>query len=637
MKLNALTIKHRLVLALIFAVICSTALVGFISQNKAHQVVEDRLLAKELPATLMQIRNSIDKEVSGLLAAAEQLATDQFILRASAAGMAAPDESLLLKHLEGLRQQYGVNDVSFADRQSHYYWTQNGLLRQLNREQDGWFFDFITSGRETMLSLYAENGQVKLYVNYQQLNGRGLSALAKTMDEMQAFIQQFTIEQSGFVYLTDVNGLIQLHGDQSLAGKQRLADNFTAQQAATLLGKNDFNLVEIERNGEPVLIASSYIPAIDWFVVAEVPKNEAFAELNTALTDMLLWSVVIALIFMVLAVFLATNITKPINNLARVFRDLGEGDGDLSYRINIEREDEMGQLASGFNQFINKIHHSVRAVAQTGIELGETATTVANQAQQTLNDTESQRDRTHQLGVAINEMAATISEIANNATQAADTARDADGETNSGQAIVGQASTHIQQLANDVQSVTGVISSLANNTLAIGSILEVIRGVSEQTNLLALNAAIEAARAGEQGRGFAVVADEVRNLASRTAASTDEIQTMINQLQSEAQNAVDAMSKSSELTDEGVTAAQQASHALANIAERISQITDINTQVATATEEQSTVVVDINNSIEDINGITQQTADTANSMSHSSQQLQRLSHELAQMVGEFRL
>lgn len=210
-------------------------------------------------------------------------------------------------------------------------------------------------------------------------------------------------------------------------------------------------------------------------------------------------------------------------------------------------------------------------------------------------------------------------------------------QTHDGQTVVGEARNTINQLSSDISQVSDVIDSLASNTQSIGSILDVIRGISEQTNLLALNAAIEAARAGEQGRGVAVVADEVRNLASRTADSTDEIQAMINRLQQEASNAVVAMEQSRQLSENGGSASDQASVALVSISERISLIADMNTQVATATEEQSTVVQDINCNIEEINETTQLTAETAAQLADSSQALRQLSQRLDDMVGTFKL
>jgi methyl-accepting chemotaxis protein len=238
---------------------------------------------------------------------------------------------------------------------------------------------------------------------------------------------------------------------------------------------------------------------------------------------------------------------------------------------------------------------------------------------------------------AINEMGATVNEIASNAAQAAVAARDADTEASSGQVVVTRARDTINQLSKDVGQVGEVIESLATHTKSIGGILDVIRAISEQTNLLALNAAIEAARAGEAGRGFAVVADEVRNLASRTAASTNEVQGMIDKLQSEASRAVNAMAQSRTRSHEGVVAVDEASKSLIGISDRIGLISDMNIQVAAATEEQSTVVEDINRNVTEINDITQRTANTAQAAAQASLALNQLSHRLDTLVAKFKV
>ncbi|ARR50194.1 methyl-accepting chemotaxis protein [Photobacterium damselae subsp. damselae] len=637
MNLNHLSIKKKLILAMISAVLFSTTLVGILSQQQARKVIETRLLESEIPATLLQIRNQIDKEVSLLQAAAQQLATNPLVIDSLTATL-PQDNTQIVTLLNEIKQQYHLFDASIADRNTGNYWNQDGFLRQLNHQQDSWFYNFVRSGNAKMLNVFREaNGDVKLFVNYQQLNGKGLAGLSKSLDEMVQFINQFKLEQTGFVYLVDDKGIVRIHHDNQLMGKASLTDLYGSKVANQLLKRGKIEIADLDLAGQENLVASSYIPTMNWYVIAQLPKNEAFASLNHARNQILIWTVIIALGFTALAIWLASSITHPIARLAEMFKDLGEGEGDLRHRLDIQGNDEIAQLSQGFNGFISKIHNSVKEVAETGNALRHASQSVAEQAQTTLDNSQSQRDRTIQVVTAINEMSATVNEIAGNAAQAANATHLAETEAQSGQQVVGQARETISQLSHDVAQVSEVIESLAHNTQAIGSILDVIRGISEQTNLLALNAAIEAARAGEQGRGFAVVADEVRSLASRTAASTDEIQTMINRLQQEASNAVAAIEQSRLLSSNGVSASDEASSALISIAERITLIADMNTQVATATEEQSTVVNDINCNIEVINETTQRTATTAEDLAQASLELQQLSHRLEVMVGSFKL
>lgn len=635
---NTLTIKQKILLTVTVAVLLSTILVGLLSQRSAKQIVEQRMLNSEMPSIVMQIRNDVDLQISSLMNAAEQLANSRMLLGWLQNGRPADQESLVIAQLNDLKNQYGLAQASYADRETAAYYTQDGFLRVLTPEQDGWFFDYRDSKQERMLNVFTEaNGEVKLFINYQQPNGRGLVGLAKSLDDMVNLLDSFKIEDTGFVFLVDAKGDVKLYRDTNKVGKAKLSTLYPNANTNQLLNKSDFNLVKAEVDGQHMLIASSYIESMDWYLVAQVPEAEVFALLQESAYQILIWTILIAVVFIAISIAVAGSVSRPIAHIAELFRNIGEGEGDLRQRLPVNGDDEIAQLARGFNSFISKIQDTVLEVASTSQQLGLSAIDVSNQSHQTLDDSQLQKDRTIMVVTAINEMGATVNEIATNAAQAAVTARDADAESIEGQKVVTRARETINQLSKDVEQVGDVIESLATHTKSIGSILDVIRAISEQTNLLALNAAIEAARAGEAGRGFAVVADEVRNLASRTAASTNEVQTMIDKLQSETTRAVSAMEQSRSRSHEGVTAVDEASQSLSGISERIALISDMNIQVAAATEEQSTVVEDINRNVTEINDITQRTAETAHAAAHASKSLNQLATRLDTLVARFKV
>jgi len=309
----------------------------------------------------------------------------------------------------------------------------------------------------------------------------------------------------------------------------------------------------------------------------------------------------------------------------------------LNTRIDLPGQDELSEIARSFNQFIDKVHGAMRELADNSRQLSGMARDVAERARLTQSNCTAQSDRTVQVATAINELGSTVNEIARNAENAAEVAREATQHASDGSAVVSQAHRQVDALNGELEQAAKVIEALAAQTNAISTTLNTIRSISEQTNLLALNAAIEAARAGEQGRGFAVVADEVRTLASRSGASTEEIQQVIDRLQNESRSAVEAMAKGQRQSALVVEYASKASAALEQINSHIGQISDQNIQVATATEEQSSVVEDINRNIVDINELTVGTTHIADQLNQASSDLQALSTQLDGLVGRFRL
>ncbi|RMO18087.1 methyl-accepting chemotaxis protein, partial [Pseudomonas savastanoi] len=296
-----------------------------------------------------------------------------------------------------------------------------------------------------------------------------------------------------------------------------------------------------------------------------------------------------------------------------------------------------GYLGNGFNLFVERIHDSMREVASSTVQLNEVAQRVVNASNSSMLNSDQQSNRTNSVAAAINELGAATQEIAQNAARASGHSSDARTLASDGQDVVGQNIAAMSRLSKRISNASEQIETLNTKTANIGQILEVITGISQQTNLLALNAAIEAARAGEAGRGFAVVADEVRSLAHRTQESASQVQEMIGQLQSGAREAVALMNESQRESVETVGIANKAVASLEHVTERIGEIDGMNHSVATATEEQTAVVEAINVDITEINTLNQQGVENLNATLRACTDLEQQSTRLTQLVGSFRI
>ena len=354
--------------------------------------------------------------------------------------------------------------------------------------------------------------------------------------------------------------------------------------------------------------------------------------------SVLIITVVIGVVLAILAfLMILASVIKPIRQIAARFMEIAEGEGDLTVTLSEKGDDEITAVSRGFNLFVAKTRQTIQDVMGASRQINDSVHELSAVNSQTSKTVERQQQETDQVATAMNEMVATVQEVARNVSDAAQAANQANEESSHGQETVNAAIGKIEQLAREVQQAAEVLQRVEADSQKVGTVLDVIKDIAEQTNLLALNAAIEAARAGEQGRGFAVVADEVRTLAGRTQQSTEEIQTMIESLQSGTREAVDVMERGRLMTDETVEQANKAGEALQTITTAVGTITNMTAQVASAAEEQNAVAEEVNSSVVNISNLANETSEGTQHSNSAAEQLARLADQLQQAVSRFRV
>lgn len=346
---------------------------------------------------------------------------------------------------------------------------------------------------------------------------------------------------------------------------------------------------------------------------------------------------VVAILSFLLAMLIQRNIVAPINEVVFALRDIAEGEGDLTRRLSVNTSDELGELVLWFNTFVEKIQGIIVRFRDTAHELSIAATELSSQSSVTNQSIIGQENEIELVLSAMQEMSSNVQEVTDSVQNSASDSEKADKESKLGREVVGETMSAIEELAHDIEAASMVITKLQQDSDGIGTVLDVIRGIAEQTNLLALNAAIEAARAGEQGRGFAVVADEVRTLASRTQESTQEINDMIDRLQSGSREAVTVMDKGRSQAHASVRTAEKARLSLVNITNAVSTIKHVSKQIAEAASQQRTMTGHINGNIVNISTAVKKSSEGSREMLNRAEALDQLSTEMLKLVGQFQV
>ncbi|MCW8328703.1 methyl-accepting chemotaxis protein [Photobacterium sp. SDRW27] len=533
----------------------------------------------------------------------------------------------------------------------------NTTLNNNGERTDDWHLMPFETGKTFVMEpyMYPVRGKQELITTISQpikVNGQIIGSLgfdlslAELQGQSEALAKDL-FDGEGNVIISSWKGAVLANsGNPAQVGK-KVSSELSSRwpEIQSLIRRGDIHLITI--GSDEYAITSIDTSGAPWIVMVSVPSRKLAqsitqfeswsSEQNDNAIQQGLWAGLIAALFGIAAMtMIANSLGKILSNLVERFKDVAEGDGDLTYRLEVKGKDETAQLAHWFNTFLIRLQQTLHTVMQTADQVDHSAIEGKAKAADSKEKLIAQVSEVNSLATAINEMSATAQDVAGSAVQAAAAASQVQSNSMSGMEQMNNTAEAVGHLAVRVNDAQGQIQNLAQSSAAIQGILSEIGGIADQTNLLALNAAIEAARAGEAGRGFAVVADEVRNLATRTQSSTEEIRTMLSRLEQETQSIVVLMQQSQQQAMDTKEETQAAQRALAEINEAIDVINDMNNQIASAAEEQSAVAEEINRNVVVINDTATDVMDSMTSSVTISEELAGKATDLHKELNKFK-
>ncbi|MBF4442652.1 methyl-accepting chemotaxis protein, partial [Vibrio anguillarum] len=461
----------------------------------------------------------------------------------------------------------------------------------------------------------------------------GVVAIDVSLKTLTDIVKKIKLGETGYIMMVEDSGNVLVDAKYPENNFQPL-DSLAA--AYKTIGQTSSGFINIEIGGVEYMANVMNSEKLGWKFVGLITTEEVMAESNSLIKYILAIVFVLTVIFIIGALFLAGLIAKPLSLVSNGLQEIAEGEGDLTKELIIRSNDETGQLAVYFNAFLKAIRLLVQQIGHAGEQMGESAQRAATISEDLSAVSQRQKQAVEMVSTAFNEMVSTANEVATLCSSAAQAADDSQQLVSQGQQNIHTAVSSVNQLADYISTSSTTIQELENDSQGITAILDTIRGIAEQTNLLALNAAIEAARAGEQGRGFAVVADEVRALAKRTQDSTEEINGLVVRLQNRTKEVAEQMTVSLNASRKTVTTTESVNDSFTGIYQSVLSIHDMNTQIATAAEEQHLVAEEINRNIHQVQEDTQKVDDVSSRALLNSQNLASSADDLNNLVSKFK-
>ncbi|MEB2519513.1 methyl-accepting chemotaxis protein [Pseudomonas sp. YuFO20] len=461
----------------------------------------------------------------------------------------------------------------------------------------------------------------------------GVVSIDVSLKQLTELVKQIKLGESGYLMLLENTGTVLVDPKQPEHNFKALS---SLGEGYAQLAKAGKGLVEVELNGERYMANVWPSEQLGWTFIGLIKQSDVMSTATQLTWLIAIIAAVLAVVFAIVGASFASVIVRPIRSVADGLEGIAQGEGDLTKNLQIRGSDETAQLANWFNQFLTAIRNLIQSIGGAATKILATSRSSTQVSSDMAEAAGRQREAVDMVSTAFHEMVATANEVARSCSQAAESADSGQRQAREGQQQIDAAVSSVDRLSQEIEQSAQSMQQLERDSNDIQSILGTIRSIAEQTNLLALNAAIEAARAGEQGRGFAVVADEVRALAKRTADSTAEIDGLLGNLAKRTSQVTQQMHASLEVSQQSVTRIGEARNSFGQIRESVDVIRDMNTQIATAAEQQHQVAEDINRHISQIHGDAQLVAELANSARLDSQSLAGLSNELDGLVRRFR-
>ncbi|MEZ8802927.1 methyl-accepting chemotaxis protein [Vibrio splendidus] len=625
-----LTLKQKLIGASLSAVVVMATALTWLSANQLFE----------------QTRNGVYLRAESVSEAASEGIKNWIDIRTDIAS-AFNDfsrEDDVVPFLKQARVAGGFDDIFLGTPEGGMYRSHPERNRAgYDPRQRPWYQEANAAGKQIITTAYQDAITKALLVTIAEPvrhNGKlvGVVGADVLIDQLVNDVISLDVGDNANAMLIDASdGTFLAHPDSSLSLKpvSQLSNDISMPIIENAVRTGSIEIIK-ERGAEKLLYFTK-VPNTNWIFAVQMDKATEEANHSTLLTQLITTAVIITLIVIVLVSWLVSFLFRDLNRVSAALEEIASGEGDLTQRLEPKSDDEIGKLAENFNRFVGNMHTMVIKLSEVSAALGNQARQTASQAEERSARIQMQQDEINMVATAVNEMAAATQEIAGNADHTAQNSSEAVGACEHGTGQVTQTQSSIQNLAQEVQIATNVILELEEHGNSINAILSNIQGIAEQTNLLALNAAIEAARAGEQGRGFAVVADEVRVLSQRTHGSTQEIQQTIELLQGTTGKAVSIMNDSRSLAETSVDDANSAAASLTQIHAAVERISDMATQIASAAEEQASVTSEITRNTEGIRDVSNELADEAHQAAEQAAQLSELSHELESEISRFKL